>query len=76
MFAPRGDGAGQREAWRRFWAGTVAPIGELLEAELRAKLAPEASVSFPALRASVEDGRSRAVARRATAGADAGTPQR
>ena len=67
LFSPAGDGSGQREAWRRFWAGTIAPIGSLLEAEIRAKLAPEASVSFPALRASDEDGRSRAVDRRARA---------
>ena len=67
LFSPAGDGSGQREAWRRFWAGTIAPIGSLLEAEIRAKLDPEARISFPALRASDEDGRSRAVARRATA---------
>ena len=35
LFNPAGDGSGQREAWRRFWAGTIAPIGELLEAEIR-----------------------------------------
>ena len=68
LFNPAGDGSGQRESWRRFWAGTVAPIGSLLEAELRAKLDPEARISFPAFRGqSDEDGRSRAVARRATA---------
>ena len=67
LFSPAGDGSGQREAWRRFWAGTIAPIGSLLEAEIRAKLDPEARISFPALRASDEDGRSRAVARRANA---------
>ena len=67
LFNPAGDGSGQREAWRRFWAGTIAPIGSLLEAEIRAKLDPEAHISFPALRASDEDGRSRAVARRANA---------
>ena len=39
----------------------------MMEAELRAKLDPEARISFPALRASDEDGRSRAVARRANA---------
>ena len=67
LFEPRGDGSGTREAWRRFWAGTVQPIGRLVEAELRAKLDPSATVTFEALRASDEDGRSRAVARRATA---------
>ena len=67
LFNASGDGAGQREAWRRLWTGTVAPIGRVLEAEVRAKLAPGAKVSFEALRASDEDGRSRAVSRRATA---------
>ena len=67
LFSATGDGAGQREAWRRFWAGTVAPIGRTVEAELRAKLDQAAMVSFDALRASDEDGRSRAVSRRAQA---------
>ena len=67
LFAARGDGGGQREAWRRFWIGTIQPIGMLVKAELRAKLDPLAEVSFEALRASDEDGRSRAVSRRAAA---------
>jgi len=67
LFHPSGDGAGQREAWRRFWLGTVAPLGALIESELRAKLDPAAMVSFEALAAADEDGRSRAVSRRATA---------
>lgn len=67
LFEPRGDGAGQREAWRRFWAGTIAPIGRCVQDELRAKLDPMAVVSFDALAASDEDGRSRAVSRRAVA---------
>ena len=62
-----GDGAGQREAWRRFWIATVAPIGRVMETELRAKLDGNATVAFEALRASDEDGRSRAVSRRAAA---------
>ena len=67
LFAARGDGGGQRESWRRFWAGTVAPIGLLIEAELRAKLDRSASLSFESMRAADEDGRSRAVSRRAAA---------
>lgn len=67
LFSATGDGAGQREAWRRFWVGTVAPIGRMIEAEVRRKLDPAAEVSFDALRASDEDGRSRAVSRRAAA---------
>ena len=61
------DGTAQRESWRRFWTGTVAPLGALIQAELRRKLDPAAMVSFEALRASDEDGRSRALARRAQA---------
>ena len=49
LFNPAGDGSGQREAWRRFWAGTIAPIGSLLEAEIRAKLDPEARDLVPGL---------------------------
>lgn len=67
LLASTGDGAGQREAWRRFWAATIAPLGSLIEAELQDKLDPAASVQFEALRASDEDGRSRAVSRRAAA---------
>ena len=67
LFAERGDGAGQREAWRRFWLGTVQPLARMIESELRAKLDPAAAVILDALRASDEDGRSRAVARRAQA---------
>ena len=33
-----GDGAGQREAWRRFLFGSIAPLGRLVSAELSAKL--------------------------------------
>ena len=67
LFAERGDGAGQRESWRRFWLGTVAPLARLIEAECKAKLDPSCMVTLDALRAADEDGRSRAVARRATA---------
>ena len=67
LFAERGDGAGQREAWRRFWLGTVQPLALLVEAECRAKLDPSAVITLDALRAADEDGRSRAVARRAAA---------
>ena len=67
LFAERGDGAGQREAWRRFWLGTVQPLALLVQAECRAKLDPSCTVTLDALRAADEDGRSRAVARRAQA---------
>ena len=67
LYAESGDGSGQREAWRRFWIASVAPLGATIETELRAKLDPGATVTFSALRASDEDGRSRAAARRAAA---------
>ena len=67
LFAERGDGAGQREAWRRFWLGTVQPLAILVQAECKAKLDPSCIVTLDALRAADEDGRSRAVARRAQA---------
>ena len=67
LFNASGDGAGQREAWRRFWLGTVAPMSRVIEAECRAKLDPAAELTLDALRASDEDGRSRAIARRAQA---------
>jgi len=67
LFAERGDGAGQREAWRRFWLGTMQPLAALLETECKAKLEPAATVTLEALRAADEDARSRAVDRRANA---------
>ena len=67
LFAERGDGAGQREAWRRFWLGTVQPLALLVQAECKAKLDPSCVVTLDALRAADEDGRSRAVSRRAAA---------
>ena len=67
LFSATGDGSSKREAWRRAWASTFAPLGLMIQSELRAKLDPAAMVAFPSLRASDEDGRSRAVARRAQA---------
>ena len=67
LFAERGDGAGQRESWRRFWLGTVQPLAVQIQAEVQAKLDTGATVTLDALRAADEDGRSRAVARRAQA---------
>ena len=43
------DGTGQREAWRRFLHGSVAPVARILEAELAAKL------DEPALRLVLDD---------------------
>ena len=67
FFSPGGDGAGQREAWRRFLFGTIAPIGRVIEAECKAKLDPSIIIGHDAMRASDEDGRSRAIMRRAAA---------
>ena len=67
LFALTGDGAGQREAWRRFWLGTIAPVARILEGELRFKTDPGATVTLDALAAADEDGRSRAISRRAAA---------
>ncbi len=69
LFTAQGDGSGQREGWRRFWAGTMQPLAMLLQDELRLKLDTAATVTLESLRASDEDGRSRAVARRAQAAA-------
>ena len=67
LLNPTGDGAGQREAWRRFWAGTVQPIGRVIEAEVKEKLEPSVTIGHEAMKASDEDGRSRAIMRRAQA---------
>ena len=59
LLAERGDGAGQRESWRRFWLGTVAPLARMIEAECRAKLDAGVSIGLDALRAAEEGGRRR-----------------
>ena len=61
------DGTAQRESWRRFWLGTVAPLARMVEYELRLKLDQNAVLTLDALAAADEDGRSRALARRAQA---------
>ncbi len=67
LFDSSSDGSARRESWRQAWIATFAPLGRLLEAEIRVKLDPTASIRFEALRASDEDGRSRAISRRAAA---------
>ena len=71
LFSDRGDGAGQREAWRRLWIGTIQPLAEVLAGELRLKLDADAMVDLGALRAADEDQRSRSVSRRVMAAATA-----
>ena len=67
------DGTGQREAWRRFLHGSVAPVARIVQGELRAKLdAPALALDFTALHASDLTGRARAF--RSLAGKDATIP--
>ena len=55
------DGTGQREAWRRFLHGSVAPVARMVETELRAKLdTPSLRLDFSAFAAADVTGRARA----------------
>ena len=54
------DGTGRREAWRQFLFGTIAPIGKLIENELRDKYDFGLKLNFEELRASDLTGRARA----------------
>ena len=57
----RGGGTSLREAYRRFLHATVAPLGELVQDELRDKLdAPALSLNFDRLFAADLSGRARA----------------
>lgn len=51
---------GSREAWRQFLHGTIAPLGEIIEEELRMKLDPDITLDFENLFASDVQGRARA----------------
>ena len=55
-----GQGTSQRETWRRFLFGTVAPLGRVIEAELHMKLDPTIRITWDELRASDLQGRARA----------------
>lgn len=52
--------AGAREAWRLALFGTIAPLGRLVETELRRKLDPDIRLGWDELRASDLSGRARA----------------
>ena len=52
--------ASVREAWRLALFGVLSPLGRLVEADLRAKLGGEVSLSWQELRASDLSGRARA----------------
>lgn len=61
LYAAAADAAGQREAWRRFLHGPLAPLGMRVAEELAVKLdAPELSLNFDRLFASDLSGRARA----------------
>ena len=55
----RSDGVGQREAWRRYLHGTVAPLGNLIEAEAE-RIGLPIAISWDNLFASDVVGRARA----------------
>ena len=60
LFSADGE-SGQREAFRRALVSTIAPIGKLVEQELRVKLeVPDLTLSWAELRASDLAGRARA----------------
>ena len=70
LFEP-GQGTGQREAWRRFLFGTVAPVANIILEELRAKLeVPDLAFGFQELRASDLAGRARGFAQMVQGGMD------
>ena len=63
------DGAAMRESWRQLLHATVAPLGKLVETELRSKLdSPALSFSWSELRASDIAGRARGFSSMVTAG--------
>ena len=55
-----GDGTGQRESYRRWLHGTVAPLGRLVSLELSVKLEADVTLNFDALFAADLAGRARA----------------
>ena len=55
------DGAAMRESWRQLLHATIAPLGKIVETELRDKLdSPALAFSWSELRASDIAGRARA----------------
>ena len=72
LVAVRGTGTAMREAFRQVLHGLVRPLGALLAEELKAKLDPDAALSFDALRAGDITGSARALGSLVKAGL---TPQ-
>ena len=65
------DATGQRESWRRFLAGSVKPLAEIVQEELRLKLdQPNLTLSFTKLRASDIQGAARSFAALVKSGMD------
>ena len=61
LFGERGDGAGRREAFRQALHSVIAPLGRIVQSELRFKLnSPGLTLNFDALFASDLSGRARA----------------
>ena len=58
--AGHADGTAQRESFRRFLLTTIQPLGKIIETELKLKLDPTATLSFPELAASDVTGKARA----------------
>lgn len=67
LVAP-GDGAAQRESWRRLLHGGIAPLGRLVAAEASRKLETSLTLDFARLHASDITGRARAFASLVAAG--------
>ena len=61
LLSERAEGTAQREGLRRFAHLGLEPVGELVSAELRAKLAPDLRIDFAPLFASDLAGRARAI---------------
>ena len=60
LLASRGTGTAMRESYRQLLHGLLKPLGLLVSEELQAKLHPDASLSFDALRAGDIQGSARA----------------
>ena len=56
----QGDGTSMRESYRRFLHSTIAPLGRIVQHELRTKVHPGISLSFDSLFAADLSGRARA----------------
>ena len=67
-----GDGSARREAWRGFVYGTLAPLGTIVEREVRRALGIDIRLRWDSLRASDITGRARAFKSLVEAGMDAG----